>query len=175
MSSNENTMNAIQSLSGLLNTLKKIDDSHVDLISDVRELKQKIKNKINDALNDVVIPEKDLNDCRIATEALVQGQDIDIDSNITVTPEVSVVQLGTSNDVANFRFAEGSKLPPEKGTIVQKIWRVNLINNNNNPHFYNGYVIFSDANDRDFCELVGAQVSTALADSPNGAVEDLGI
>ena len=160
-------MDKLSTLNNFVKTLELSDSISVDKITITRELIKRLKNTVNDALLDkIVITSKNVNDFKTEVNSLLENSDT-INDNMTTEGTIETFQLEGSVDDVNILVAENSKIPPERGTIIQKLWKVKFKDGTT------GYAIFSDTSNEEFSKLVNAQLSTALITAPPGSIENL--
>lgn len=156
-----------KSLCKLIEILQSIDVTIVDRVADIRYLIKNIDIAKNKLLDNINVPQEDIANFQFAVENAVLGNSINIPNVVETTSEIKMFQKGSSTDNVVLDFVPNSLIPPERGTIIQKLWKVSFKDNTF------GYAIISDITDTDLAELFNSQISTALGTSPKGAVEDL--
>jgi len=169
MSSQQN-LDHLQELCNHRETLKLYNQKTTDNVGLIRDLIREIEQLITGALDDnnaIPISENDLSRYRKAINRIVSCKNLSFVRKVETSTTVKNFQLGGSNDDIWLPYKENSLVPPEKGTIKLKLWKVGLKNN------ANGFITFSDTSDESFAGLITSQLSTALNDAPPGAVETL--
>lgn len=157
-------------LNTMVESLESVNTSTTNRVSSIRNLIGKInRTKERLLLGAITITEEELAEYQHVVDSAVNGKDIELLKNIETTHDIELFQLGVSTDSVNLDIIPNSLHAPEHGTILQKLWKVSFTDNST------GYVIFSDTSDEVLSSLVNAQLSTALATSPDGAVEDLNL
>lgn len=169
-----------KSLCAQAETLRRLNAVSTEHVASVRRLTREIDALMSQTLcadddddegGASGVTSADVARLQAQVDALEQGSALldNGDDDVETTASIEMFQLGASIDDVTLEFAENSTVPPEKGTIVQKLWRVAFADGTQ------GHAIFADVSDRDVAALFNAQVSTALATAPSGAVEDLDI
>jgi hypothetical protein len=164
-----------QLLCNLLERLNTVNISSTNHVANVRSLIKKIKELKDDILtNSLELSQEELNELMTAVEDAETGREISFITNIQTSASIKTFQLGGTSDDVNLKFKENSLIAPEHGTILQKLWKVGF-NESQATGPATGYAIVSDTSDVELSTLFNANLSTALLDSPSGAVEDLNI
>lgn len=156
-------------LCDFVDSLKLADTKTTDQVSNIRNLIFEIDSIKEQLLADTLeLSETQINNLKSTVDDAINGKDIS-NRNVLTSHEIEVFQLGVPADNIHFEVAENSLIPPERGTIIQKLWKVGFIDGTF------GYVIVSDTTHQDLSALLNSQISTILSDAPPGCLEDLNI
>ena len=156
-------------LCDMLNKLKSVDISTTNQVSDIREIMNRINSIKNGLLlNSIELSEKDMKILESDVDNAISGNKI-VNRDIITSTEIIMYQLNGSKDDVSLQFIPNSTIPPERGIIRQKLWKIKFEDNTT------GCAIISDTSNKELSLLFNAQVSTALSTAPNGAVEDLNV
>lgn len=156
-------------LCDMIEILESVNTSSTNRVANIRRLIKQIDGKKTSVLNGGTIEENEITELQSFVDIIVAGNDIPTSTNVETTHEIEMFQIDASASNVHLEFNPNSSIPPEHGTIVQKLWKVGFNDETT------GHVIFTDTSDPDFAALVNAQISTALTTAPTGSVEDLGI
>lgn len=162
-------------LANMAKILGIVDDMSVDHVSNTRTLIKQIENLMDDVMCGETetageLTDQDIDNLQTQVDEIVQNtNNIQVDQNITTSQAIEMFQLGASIDDVEFEFDSSSVIPPERGIIKQKLWKIQFTDTTQ------GYAIVSDTSDVDLSTLLNGQVAVALSTSPANSVEDLGI
>jgi hypothetical protein len=155
-------------LTDMVIDLKSLNIISTNRVSNIRTLIRQLNDIKTKILNDGFNPTlQEMTNYQAAVDNAIAGKDI-VNLEIETNASIEMFQLGASTDNVNLEFEENSIKAPERGTIIQKLWKVQFIDDTF------GHAIVSDTSDPDLSALLNGQISTALSTAPNGAVEDLG-
>lgn len=152
-----------------INSLKTVNTDTTYYVSQVRDLIFEIE-KIKDSLLDktIILTDEQLKNYGLMVENAKSGKKIR-NRNVKTTHEFEMFQMGSSPSNVNLDVVPNSLIPPEKGTLIQKLWKIQF----SDMSF--GYVVVSDTSNLELSKLLNGQVSTVLQDAPNASVENLPI
>jgi hypothetical protein len=154
----------------MVELLKVADTSSTNRVAAIRVLIKRINDLMTDVLNgSVELTQSMMSTLRSEVNAVLADIDINVERDVTTTATIEMFQLGVSPDVVDLRFDSTTTAPPERGAILQKLWKVSFKGGDS------GHVIVSDTSDEDLSMIFGAQLSTALSTAPRGAIEDLNV
>jgi hypothetical protein len=157
-------------LSEMVTTLKSADIVSTNCISSIRHLIKEINNARAQVLSgDIELTEQDIDSYQLAVDNAICGDKVLLITDVKTTATIETFQLDGSIDDVNLEFNQNSTIPPEHGTIIQKLWKIGFKDSTT------GHSIVSDTSDVDLSALFNAQLSTALSTAPLGSVEDLDI
>lgn len=166
-------------LCNMIETLKTIDTTTTNRVTTIRDLIVYINDTKQSLLsNDTELIEQEINSLQSIVDNAVAGKDITFFYDVETEVSVELFQLNSDGETVEFDpftdkstididFTPNSLVQPEHGTIVQKLWKVTFEDNTT------GHVVFTDASDKEFSSLVGAQLSEILLESPLGSSENL--
>lgn len=157
-------------LSVMAENLKIANTSTTDHIGNIRKLLLYINNlKENILLEKVTLSENDIDKLQLMVDDIINNVKTELNFNIESTFDVEMFQLGSLSDNVIMDYDNTSKIPPEHGIIIQKLWKIGFKDNTQ------GHMIVSDTNDKDLSLVLNANLSTALGTAPSGAVENLNL
>ncbi len=164
-------LNDIRSLTNMIVTLEAINTASTDKVASVRSLIAQIEANIDAAVSgSLKLTSRIINGLQQSVNELLSNSgEINVNENITTVATVETFQLNGDTSDTSFVFNEDSIIPPEHGTIIQKLWAIKFTDDTV------GHCIISDTSDTELSTLFTAQLSTVLTDAPAGAVEDLDV
>lgn len=163
-------LNIYRQLCDMIESLEKVDLSVTNKVANIRNLIRQINDVKDQVLSgEVELTEEEVAEYQAVVDSAVAGKMVNLVTNVETEHSIQMFQLGASADNVSMKIIPNSTIPPEHGSIVQKLWKIRFKDGTT------GHAIFSDTSDEDLCAVVNAQVSTALATAPDGALEDLDV
>jgi len=161
-------METYQILNEMCKTLQEVNDDTTNHVGNVRKTIQHI-NSLKDKIleGSLTLSDSDLAKLQKTVDDVIDNSIAELNFNIETTHEIEMFQLGAPSSNVIMDLDTSSLIPAEHGIIIQKLWKVEFKDNSK------GHMIVSDTSDEALCQVLSAQLSTALATAPLGSVEDL--
>jgi hypothetical protein len=155
-------------LRDMISLLRVVDAASTDRVAEIRQLIRRITATMTDVLNGAIVLTPQIIDAyRSEVNDALENTDIDTNREVTTSATLEMFQLGAPTSNVVLDFDSTTVAPPERGYIIQKLWKVEFTNGST------GHAIISDTSDEELSALFNAQLSTALSTAPKGSIEDL--
>ena len=160
-------MDKYKQLTDMLDSVASLDLSLVNNVDNARKLSKTLEKLRENILNGIDVSDGEIAFNQKNLTNVMSGKDLQSTTTVQATMDVEMFQLGIPKENLVLEFSGNTLRAPEHGTLIQKLWKVKFADGKT------GHAIISDTSNVALSTLVNAQVSHALKDAPDSAVEDL--